>query len=263
MPDKIKIIFLGDIVGALGRQAVKDVLPKWQKKYQPDLVIANIENLAHGKGVTTKTIDDIKLAGIDIFTGGNHIWRKQDLGLFKDLRLATPINDARTLPEHRYQKIDCQGLPLTIINLLGSSTGRPDEIIDNPFLAIEKILPELSDTLVIVDFHAELTSEKRAMGFYLDGKVNAVIGTHTHVPTADAQILPKGTAYISDAGMTGSFDSILGIKKEIIIDKFLTESHIRHELPESGQIEINAVLLEIDKDSRQSTKIELLRQINN
>ncbi|MFA5126845.1 MAG: TIGR00282 family metallophosphoesterase [Patescibacteria group bacterium] len=258
--NNLKILFIGDIEGALGRQGVKEILPRWQKKYQPDLIIANIENLAHGKGLTSKTVADISGIGIDVFTGGNHTWRKQDLSDFTDLKIATPLNDVRTLPVHRYQEISLGGQKIAIINLLGQSLMNSDTI-NNPFLAIQELLPNLASDIIIVDMHAELTSEKRAMGFFLAGKVAAVIGTHTHVPTADAQILPPGTAYITDVGMAGSFSSVLGIKKEVIIEKFLTGSHIRHELPEAGQIEINAVLLSIDRQSKNANDIKLLREI--
>jgi polar amino acid transport system substrate-binding protein len=139
--------------------------------------------------------------------------------------------------------------------LLGESLNNKDNTVSNPFLKINEILPELDDNIIIVDMHAELTSEKRGMGFLLDGKASAVVGTHTHVPTADAQILSQGTGYITDVGMVGAFNSSLGIDKNLMLEKFLTGSNVRHELPESSQIEINAVLLEIDKMSKKCIKI--------
>lgn len=264
MPAKTRVIFIGDVVGSLGRQALKDILPKWQKKYKPDLVVANVENLAHGKGITVKTISEVKKAGVEIMTGGNHIWSKLDpkeLLSEGDFALAIPANDQRTPKEYSQQITEVNGIKVAVINLMGKTFMDSDHL-ENPFHKIDKMLAKLpSKTAVIVDIHAEATSEKMAMGFYLDGRVTAVIGTHTHVPTADARIMDGGTAYITDVGMTGPYPSVLGIKKDIIIDKFLQDKHIKHELPESGQIEINAVLLDVDNKSRKATNIELLRQI--
>jgi polar amino acid transport system substrate-binding protein len=264
MPAKnIKILFFGDVVGSIGRQGIKNILPQWQKKYGPDLVIANIENLAHGSGLTEKTVTDIQTTGIQIYTGGNHTWRKESLDKFLDLKIATPVNDSRTIDQHRYQKIKIDDTNIVIVNLLGESLNNKDNTVSNPFLKINEILPELDDNIIIVDMHAELTSEKRGMGFLLDGKASAVVGTHTHVPTADAQILSQGTGYITDVGMVGAFNSSLGIDKNLMLEKFLTGSNVRHELPESSQIEINAVLLEIDKMSKKCIKITHLREIIN
>jgi metallophosphoesterase (TIGR00282 family) len=263
MPDnKIKILFFGDVIGSIGRQGVKNILPIWRKKYQPDLVIANIENLAHGKGLTQKTVADIEAAGIQLYTGGNHIWRKEEPINFPNLKIATPFNDVRTIPEHRYQTINIQGANITVISVLGEGMMK-DVTVTNPFVIIEELLSEIKDNLILVDMHAELTSEKKAMGFFLDGQVAAVLGTHTHVPTADAQILPSGTGYITDVGMNGAFPSVIGIDKDIIIEKFLNNSAVKHELPESGQIEINALLLEVDKKTKKTTKIQHLREIIN
>lgn len=268
MPDKTKIIFIGDISGVLGRQGVKEIIPKWKKKYSPDIFVGNIENLAHNKGVTPKTIAEVSEAGIEIFTGGNHIWKKYDIGTLAketDYKIACAINDYRTPEKYRYQQVDINGTPLIVINLAGRTfISYEDEPLSNPFLEIDKMLEALpKDANIIVDLHAEATSDKRAMGFYLDGRVSAIFGTHTHVPTADAQILEKGTGYITDVGMTGAHDSILGIKKEIIIEKFLTDKKIVHDLPRTGQIEINALLLEIDNKTHKTTHVELLREIIN
>lgn len=259
--NKIKILFFGDIVGSLGRQGVKTILPRWQKKYKPDLLIANIENLAHGKGLTQKTVADIEESGIQVYTGGNHVWRKEDLNKFPELKIATPLNDSRTLATHRQQKITIKGKEIVVINLLGQGLMREEETVSNPFVMMQEMLPELQNKIVIVDMHAELTSEKRVMGFLLDGVATAVIGTHTHVPTADAQILPKGTGYITDVGMVGAFNSSLGIDKDVILEKVLTGAPIRHELPETSQIEINALLLEIDSETKKTSKIQHLREI--
>ena len=266
MPNNtIKIIFFGDVVGSLGRQAVKKIAPVWQKKYQPDLMIANIENLAHGKGVTLKTLREIKKTGIDIFTGGNHIWSKEDIeeiAQTENFPIAFPANDSRTTKDYLWQSIKIANQVITVLNLTGR-TFMLNDTLSNPFLAADKLIKKFKDDIIILDFHAEVTSEKRAMGLYLDGKISALIGTHTHVPTNDAQILAAGTGYITDVGMIGSYPSVIGVKSEIIIEKFLTEQQIRHEYPDSGQIELNAVLLEIDKTSKKTIAIQNLRQILN
>lgn len=269
MPDKkTKIIFLGDISGVLGRQGVTKIIPKWQKKYKPDIFIGNIENLAHNKGVTPKTLQEVSKAGISIFTGGNHIWKKYDIPTLAretDYKIACPANDVRTPDKYLYQTAEIKGTNLIVINLGGQTfVEYDDEQLNNPFIKIDQLLDKLpKDSNIFVDLHAEATSDKRAMGLYLDGRVSAVVGTHTHVPTADAQILEKGTGYITDVGMIGAYPSVLGIKKEIIIEKFLTKDKIVHDLPRTGQIEINAVLLEIDNKTHKTTHIELLREIIN
>ncbi|PWB38647.1 MAG: metallophosphoesterase [Parcubacteria group bacterium] len=266
MPAKktTKIIFFGDVAGSFGRRGVKKIIPLWQGKYQPDIFVANVENLAHHKGVTIKTLEELRSAGIKAMTGGNHIWSKHDIGDLArdtDFALACPLNDSRTPKKYSFQSVPVGDQQLIFINLQGQ-TFMESDYTSNPFLAIDKLLPELpAEAMIIVDVHAEATSEKRALGFYLAGRIAAVIGTHTHVPTADSQILEGGTAYISDIGMTGPLDSILGIKKEVIIEKFLSSDRIRHELPESGQTEVNAVLLEIDNRSKKAVRIEHLREI--
>jgi len=264
MQDKIKIIFLGDITGSLGREAVQEIIPKWKKEYQPDIILANVENLAHGKGVTEKTLKAVQETGIEIFTGGNHIWDKEDLNKLAEntnFALACPANDHRTPKKFIYQEKEVNKQKLIIISLMGTVFMEEDNL-ENPFFSIDKLLKKLpKDSNIIIDFHAEATSEKRALGFYLNGKIATLLGTHTHIPTADAQILDKGTGYITDVGMTGPYNSVLGIKPEIIIEKFLTDEKIKHELPTTGKIEVNAVLLEISNNKTKS--IKLLREIIN
>jgi len=265
MPNKtIKILFFGDVVGSLGRKAVKIMLPIWQKKYQTDLSIANIENLAHGKGLTLKTLQEIKATGVDLFTGGNHIWSKEDILEIEKVEkfpIAFPANDSRTFPDYTYQSKKVQNQDVIVFNLCGR-TFMQDDNLSNPFLAADKFLASFPpDAITILDFHAEATSEKRALGLYLDGRISAVLGTHTHVPTNDAQILAHGTGYITDVGMIGSYPSVIGVEAQVIIDKFVNESTLSHRYPDSGQIEINALLLEIDKDSKKTVAIQNLREI--
>ncbi len=262
MPDKIKIIFFGDITGSLARKAIKDIVPQWQKEYNVDLFIGNVENLAHGKGVTKKTLTEISEAGISIFTGGNHINNKEDLNELAEttnFKIASLANDSTTPQKYIKQSININNNKLFVINLSGRVFMKDDNL-SNPFLKIDELLKDLpKDSNIIVDLHAEATSEKRALGLYLDGRVAALVGTHTHIPTADAQILEKETGYITDIGMIGPHPSVLGIKSEIIIEKFISEKNIRHELPDSGKIEINAVLLEIENN--KTKHIQHLRKI--
>ncbi|MFA6307264.1 MAG: TIGR00282 family metallophosphoesterase [Patescibacteria group bacterium] len=267
MQDNTKILFFGDISGTLGRQAIKKMSPLWKKKYQADIVIANVENLAHNKGITLKTMAEIAEAGVEIFTGGNHIWKKYDLDDMAketDYKIAAPANDDRCPKKYLYQLTEVNKTKLAVINLNGQTFMDNETTLSNPFKKIDSLLKKIpKNTNIIIDMHAEATSDKRALGLYLDGRVSAVLGTHTHIPTADAQILEKGTGYLTDIGMVGAYPSVLGVSKEIIIEKFLTETKIRHDLPTTGQIEVNAVLLEIDNNTHKTITIKLLREIIN
>ena len=264
MPNKtIKIIFFGDVVGSLGRTAIKEMAPIWQKKYAPDLMIANIENLAHGKGLTLRTLRDISEIGIKLFTGGNHIWAKEDIKEIdseEKFPIAFPANDSRTPKDYLSQSVTINGQKITVLNLVGR-TFIQDDTLSNPFPEAMKMIKQFEDDIIILDFHAEATSEKRALGLYLDGKISAMLGTHTHVPTNDAQILALGTGYITDIGMVGSYPSVIGVDSSVIIEKFINEEQITQRYPDSGQIELNAVLLEIDKDSKKTIAIQNLREI--
>ena len=266
----MRILFFGDIVGKIGRQAVKKALPLLKEKYQLDLVLANVENLAHGKGITSKTLKEMKEAGLDAFTSGNHIWKKEEVEsaiLEAEVKLATPANDIRTTGQGGYIELLVGSKKLLVVNLLGRGFMDQQDAdaasgLACPFKTIDEILSSRLDFSgpVLVDLHAEATSEKVAMGWYLDGRVAAVLGTHTHVPTADYKILPQGTAYVTDVGMVGPVDSVLGVEKELIIEKFLTDGPIVFKIPESGQVEINAVYLEIDDQTDRVKKFEKINQ---
>jgi len=257
----MKILFFGDIVGKIGRQAVKMVLPELKQKYSPDVVLANVENLAHGKGITAKTLKEMTDGGIDLFTSGNHVWKKEEVRQAvrsSGARLITPANDPRTATGEGYLSLVVGERKIFVINLLGRVfINEPD--LRCPFKETDGILGQLqlSDySAVIVDFHAEATSEKVALGWYLDGRVSAIVGTHTHIPTSDCKILPRGTAYVTDLGMVGPVDSVLGVKKDLIIEKFLTDGPIVFDIPESGEVEVNAVYLEVNDQTRQAKTIE-------
>jgi len=256
----IKILFFGDIFGKIGRQGLKKILPKLKEQYQPDLILANAENLAHGHGITEPTITEMIEAGIDIFTSGNHIWDKNDAYAILNKKNSPVIRPAN-YPEGtagQGEKLFKVGLnTILVVNLMGRVFFR--ENFDDPFRIIDKVLAEHSQEKlagIIIDFHAEATSEKKALGYYLDGRVSAIIGSHTHVQTADEIILDKGTAYLSDIGMVGAKDSVIGLEKKQVIQNFLSQVGLSAEVPETGACQINAVYLEIDPKTQRAKKIE-------
>lgn len=271
---KVKIIFFGDVMGKIGRKAVTQIIPVWKKTYSPDILIANVENLAHGKGVTDKTLQEMVDAGINIMTSGNHVWRKEDANYLSQkpqYNLVTPHNDPRTPAGQGYGLYTFANTKIFIGNLLAESgmvlvglEDSPENNVTSPFKAMDELLKlkEYKEAdISLIDFHSEYTSEARALGWYLDGKISAVLGTHTHIPTADAQILPEGTGYITDIGMVGAYESVLGIEKDTIVDRFINNSKIIFKAPETGNAEINAVYMEIDTKTKKTIEIKLLREI--
>ena len=262
----MKILFLPDIAGRPGRETVKNILPGVKKEYEPDLVIANGENLVHGKGVSPKAIEEMQSVGIDFFTSGNHIWHRK-VGVLhlndKDFPVLRPANyPPENVPGRGYQIVE-DGMmnKILVINLIGRVFMKKD--YDCPFRAFDRILQETAHekpSAIFVDFHTEATSEKYAMGFYLDGRASAVIGTHTHVATADARILPEGTAYMTDAGMIGSYDSIIGVKKEAIINSFLTQLPAKHEPEIIGEMVFNGVIIEINEKNKKAQTINHIQR---
>ncbi|MBI2023613.1 YmdB family metallophosphoesterase [Candidatus Giovannonibacteria bacterium] len=267
----MKLIIFGDVVGKLGREGVKRMLPLWQEKLSPDVVIANVENIAHGKGIGVSQLDELKLAGVNIFTGGNHSFTgKNAAQILNDetVPIVRPANAAEGLPGRGVLIYSLSSGKtesetddkLLVINLIGQVGMRQN--YDSPFHEIDRILEKFGNETPykIVDWHAEATSEKEVMGWYLDGKVSAVVGTHTHVPTADARVLPKGTGYISDIGMVGPHDSIIGVEIEPAFKRFKEQLPSPMEVAEEGPIEVNAVFLELDGAGR-TLKIEHLRQV--
>lgn len=256
MPDELSVLFLGDIMGKPGRKALQQYLPVMATKLAPDFIIANGENAAGGVGITEKIGQEL-LAKIDVLTSGNHIWDKKEAYTYldKEPRLLRPANYPDPCPgksSHVYE--DAAGRKIAVLNLQGRVFMEP---IDCPFQVADREVAKLREItpLIIVDFHAEATSEKQAMGYYLDGKVSAVIGTHTHVPTADERILPQGTAYISDAGMVGGYYSVIGIKKELALQRFLTSRPQRFE-PEKENVYATAVTIEIESTSGRAVAIK-------
>lgn len=247
----MRILFIGDIVSRLGRSAVASLLPSFKKSDSIDLVIANVENLAGGRGATREKVEEVLGYGVDFCTSGDHIFYfEQFREEIEDLPVLRPANYPDDVPGRGCEILDLGSGRVLLINLLGLSVAEGS--VACPFRTIDRILAEHGDgaQVVIVDFHAEATSERRAMGFYLDGRVSAVLGTHTHVPSADAQILPQGTAYITDVGMCGARDSVLGVDKEIIIERFKYPYRRRFEWIKEGPAVFNAVLVEIGENGR-------------
>jgi len=255
----VKVLFIGDIVGKPGRRAVKVLLPGIVGNHGVDLVIANCENAAGGFGVTRKVVDELYSNEIDILTSGNHIWDKKDVEEFIDgyETLLRPANYPTGTPGRGSVVVQtASGISLGVLNLEGRVFMKP---LDCPFRIAEREIAALKEKtdIVIVDMHAEATSEKEALGWFLDGRVSAVVGTHTHVQTADERVLPRGTAYITDAGMTGPCDSVLGIKKEVALERFLTLRPNRYDVAK-GDVRLQGVLIEIDDTTGRGLSIERL-----
>lgn len=257
----MRVLFIGDVVGRPGRRAVRDLLLGLRLAHDPALVIANGENAAAGFGITPATAAELYAAGVDVITTGNHAWhRRESLDLFRqEPRLLRPANYPPGDPGRGYGVfLAADGTPVGVLNLQGRTFM---EAIDDPFRVGEAAIRELHGqaTVVIVDFHAEATSEKMAFAWWVDGQVSAVVGTHTHVPTADARLLPQGTAYITDVGMTGPVASVLGVEPPLIIERFLTRMPNKFEVA-GGIAALQAVLIDIDPLTGKATGIRRLEE---
>ena len=255
MPSKqkdVSILTIGDIVGKPGRQAVVELVPGLRQQYELDLVIANAENAAGGFGLTPNTAAELLDCGVNVLTSGNHIWAQKEIipCLDSDMPVLRPLNYPPEVPGRGYV-IKKQ---VMVVNLIGTTFMNS---YDCPFRTMDKLLNELErkPPVIIVDFHAEATSEKVALGRYLDGRVSAVLGTHTHVGTIDTMLLPNGTAYVTDIGMTGPEDSIIGDDAEAVIQRFLTKMP-HHLSVGKGKPIFNAVMVKISRDSGRATEIE-------
>lgn len=249
----MKILCVGEIVAGLGRKAVQSVLPELIKQESVDFVFSNCENLVSGRGFNQEKIEEMRKSGVDFFTGGDHIfWQKDTEDLLEILPIVRPANYPGNTPGKGYAVVDLGGKgQILIINLMGrTSFGGLNPFLEDPFTTADKILSEHEgQSLVakIIDFHAEATSEKYALAHYLDGKVDIIVGSHTHVPTCDNIVFPKGTMFISDVGMTGSIDSVLGVQKDIILTMFLTARNQRFEWEEHGRKAFRSVLFDTEK----------------
>lgn len=259
--DIIKLLFIGDIVGSTGRKAVRESLPRLKSKYSPHIIIANGENAASGRGITEKIAKEFFDLGIHGLTMGNHTWDNKEIFDFIDRepRMVRPANFPPGTPGIGHTVIKGNGKELAVVNLMGR-TFLP--AIDDPFRVADDILAELSKKhkCIMVDFHAEATSEKIAMGWYLDGRTSFVVGTHTHVQSNDDIILPQGTAYLTDSGMVGSREGVLGMERSAVIRKFTTQLPVRFQVCE-GKWHFHAVFVEIDEATGKAKKIEKIKML--
>jgi metallophosphoesterase (TIGR00282 family) len=250
------LAFLGDVVGRSGRRTVAQVVPKIRRDFNVEVVIANAENSAGGFGMTLKSLDQMERAGVDFFTTGNHVWDKIDGVKQLDERenIVRPANYPDGAPGRGVATLPGSGGHIAVINVQGRVFMPP---IDCPFRTVDRLLSELpaQTKVVVVDMHAEATSEKIAMGWHLDGRVSMVLGTHTHVPTRDGRILPGGTGYVTDVGMTGSNDSILGVKKDAVINRFLSMRPTRFEVAGLDR-RCDFVVAEIDDQTGRALSFE-------
>jgi metallophosphoesterase (TIGR00282 family) len=251
----LRVLMIGDVVGKLGRRTVATVLPEVKLSHRVDIVIVNGENTAGGRGLTPKTAEELYEAGADVITSGNHIWENREIypALDSDARILRPLNYPVGTPGHGVYRND----GFAVVNVMGRTF--MGAALDCPFRAMDAALAELEGCrIILVDLHAEATSEKISMGFYLDGRVSAVFGTHTHVPTSDTRILPGGTAYVTDLGMVGAVRSVLGMAVEPVIERFLTQLPNRFDPEDKGPALFNSVLIDIDEDTGRATAIERL-----
>jgi metallophosphoesterase (TIGR00282 family) len=237
----MRVLFIGDVVGGPGRRGLKAAMPELRERHRPDFVVVNGENSAGGMGITEKTAKAIFDVGADVITTGNHVYRHREAYDFLDRaeRVIRPANYPHANPGRGHVVIEAGGTRIGVINLSGA-VGL--QVARSPFHEVDSILDRLEADCTIVDFHAEVSSEKVAMGWHLDGRVAAVLGTHTHVPTADARVLPQGTAHISDVGMTGSRTSVLGVKPEQVLERFITQMPVRFETAEEDVWVMGAVV---------------------
>lgn len=261
MKDTVKVLFCGDIVGSPGREILKKKIPSLRKDMDLDFVVVNAENAAGGSGLTAGVVDEIFSSGVDIITTGDHVWRKKDIFdiIDKQPYLLRPANYKDFLPGKGFCIKDNHGVKLCVINLVGRVFMDHRGIC--PFIKVRDIISDARSFTknILVDIHAEATSEKVAMGYFLSGSASAVIGTHTHVPTADERIIDNSTAYITDVGMTGGFDSVLGRKKEKVIEHFLTDLPQKFDVSPDG-IRMQAVFLEIDSSSGKALSIRRVEE---
>ncbi|MBB6672836.1 TIGR00282 family metallophosphoesterase [Cohnella nanjingensis] len=255
----MKVVFIGDIVGNVGRETVKRLLPWLKDRYQPHIVIANGENAAGGRGINAAITRELFEAGVHGITMGNHTWDNREIFEFIDdePRMIRPANLPPGTPGRGYTVVKAGNKELAIVNLIGRTFLPPS---DCPFRKADEILSELrkQHKCILVDFHAEATSEKIAMGWYLDGRASLVLGTHTHVQTNDDRILPEGTAYVTDAGMTGPRDGVLGMERENVIRKFITGMPTRFQVAET-KWHLNGVFVDIDEATGRANRVQTIR----
>jgi metallophosphoesterase (TIGR00282 family) len=257
----VRILFIGDIFGRPGRMIVREKLKELVREQRVDLVLANGENAAAGFGITPSLAEDLFDLGVDVLTTGNHVWDKREIvDYFASVdgdahgparRVLRPANYASDLPGRGVYEGRKHDIPYAVINLQGRIFMAAN---DDPFRTADRLLEQIKAKIIFVDLHAEATSEKIALGWYLDGRVTAVVGTHTHVPTADERVLPGGTAYVTDVGMTGPYDGVIGVKKELVVGRFLNNMPVRFE-PATGDVRLCAVVVDSDDATGKASSI--------
>ncbi len=258
----MNILFFGDVVGKVGRRALQRVLPMLIERERADFVVANCENVAGGAGVDAKSCKELLSTGVDALTSGNHIWRLREIGEYLDIpdgRLMRPANFPGDAPGRGWGIFTSNsGARVGVVNLIGRVFMAS---VDCPFQVGEQIVEELARTcpVVLVDMHCDATSEKGAMGWFMDGRVSAVVGSHTHVQTADQRVLPQGTAFISDAGMCGPVDSVIGVKPELAIRRFVTQRPTRFETA-PGRAIVQGAVVTVDDDTGRASAIERIQE---
>ena len=258
----MNILMLGDVVGRPGRAVLSEHLQEIKTEYKADIVIVNGENASGGNGLTLKNAKQLLSLPIDCITMGNHVWKQKEILDYLDdyPNIVRPINYPDRLPGKGIYQFELKGIKIAVLNASGQVFM---EELDSPFGVIESRLEDLLDScdVLIVDFHAETTSEKLAMGYWLDGKAAIVAGTHTHVQTADARLLPEGTAYITDLGMTGPAESVLGVEKEIIVSKMLTKLPARFEIEKAYPRQVNGICVSVDDATYRPIAIERICRV--
>jgi len=258
----MRLLFLGDVVGRPGRRAITAILPRLAAQAGVDFVVANCENASGGKGIDPRSAEELHDAGVDILTSGNHVWQKREVlpYLRESGRLLRPLNFAPGTPGVGWAigKSRRSKTSVGVINLIGRVFMGP---ADCPFRAVDEVLPHVrrEATVIFVDMHGEATSEKVGMGRFLDGKVSAVVGTHTHVQTADETVFPGGTAYLTDAGMCGPEDSVIGVKTSQVLERFLTQMPVRFDVA-SGPVIVQGALVDIDETTGHATAIQRVQE---
>lgn len=254
----IKVLMIGDVVSQAGCLFLRARLPELKRKMQIDIVIANGENAAVGNGILPHSANHLLDSGVDVITTGNHVYKRREIYSYLDEneQILRPANFPSSCPGKGYYLYDGGSYRVLIVNLLGTSFMEP---LENPFVTIDRILKENPADYTLVDFHAEATGEKKAMGYYLDGRVSGVVGTHTHVQTADEQILPNGTGFITDLGMTGPIRSVLGVKPEAVIARLKTHLPTRFEIEEDSACEMDGLLLTLKDESGLCAEVQRLR----
>lgn len=254
----MRLLLVGDVFGIAGRKVIKEIIPKLRQEKKINFIVLNAENIAHGKGIVEKYYKELLSLNIDVVTLGNHAFTNKNIYEFiNDAKnMIRPANFKEEYPGNDYVTINYNGTSITIFQVLG--TVFMNNISNNAFTKCDEIINKVKSDIYICDFHGEATSEKNAFGLYFDGRINIMVGTHTHVQTNDARILPKGSFYISDLGMCGALNGVIGVQEEPVVHQYVTGEHIRHLPKEDGKMQFNGVIVDIDEKTKKITKYETI-----